>query len=180
MNDPIIYVICGRARTGKNTVADFIYDYYKNDSVRLSYTTYLKQYAILISDWDGSEETKPRELLQTLGTEIIKNKIDNKLLIKRTIEDINVLAYFKRVIIISGARRKEEIDDLKKVYNNVIAIRVYKDSITDKLTDSENNHITEKDLDDYNNFDFEKINENSLEKLKEYVNDIIKEVENGK
>ena len=75
-NNPIIYLVCGRARTGKDTVANIIYNTNKEDSVKLSYTTYLKEYLKLISDWDGSDESKPRELLQNLGTEIIKNQID--------------------------------------------------------------------------------------------------------
>ena len=34
------------------------------------------------------EETKPRTLLQQLGTDIIRNNIDNYFFIKRIIEDI--------------------------------------------------------------------------------------------
>lgn len=175
MNKPIIFIICGKARTGKNTVSDIIKNYYKN-SITFSYTKYLKEYAKMISDWDGSEETKPRELLQTLGTDIIKNQIDNKLLIRRTIEDINVLSHYKDVIIISGARRKDEIDDIKKVYDNVIAIKVYKDKLSDKLTDNENRHITETDLDDYTDFDYEINNDSNINELKDKVYSILKEL----
>lgn len=176
MNKPIIFIICGKARTGKNTVAKIITDYYKN-SITFSYTKYLKEYALMISDWDGSEDRKPRELLQTLGTEIIKNKIDNKLLIRRTIEDIKVLSNFKDVIVISGARRKDEIDDIKNTFNNVIAIKVYKNKISDKLTLNQNKHITEIDLDDYNNFDYEVCNDSTIESLQSKIYDILKELD---
>lgn len=175
MNKPIIFIICGKARTGKNTVSDIIKNYYKN-SITFSYTKYLKEYAKMISNWDGSEENKPRELLQTLGTDVIKNQIDNKLLIRRTIEDINVLSHYKDVIIISGARRKDEIDDIKKIYDNVIAIKVYKDKLSDKLTDNENRHITETDLDDYNNFDYEINNDSNIDELRNKVYCILKEL----
>lgn len=177
-NNPVIYLICGRARTGKNTVADIIYDHYKDDSVRLSYTTYLKNYAMMISNWNGEDETKPRSLLQSLGTEIIKDNIDSKLLINRTIEDIKVLSYFKKVIIISGARRKDEIDDLKKIFDNVVSIKVLKNNVSQKLSVNENNHITETDLDDYDNFDYKINNDGSISELEEKVNLIISEVEN--
>lgn len=179
-NNPIIYLICGRARTGKDTVADMIYNLNKKDSVKLSYTTYLKNYAKLISDWNGEEKSKPRELLQTLGTEIIKNQIDNKLLINRTIEDINVLSYFKKIIIISGARRKDEIEDIKNKFENVISIRVYKNELSNKLTESENNHITETDLDNYNSFDYEILNNGNEEELKNKIDLIVSEVGYGK
>lgn len=51
---------------------------------------YIKEYAKRISDWDGNDETKPRTLLQVLGTDIIRNTIDDKFFINRTIEDIKV------------------------------------------------------------------------------------------
>ena len=42
-------------------------------------------------DWDGSEETKPRELLQKLGTDVIRNKLDKaEMFIKRQVDDIEI------------------------------------------------------------------------------------------
>ena len=70
----------------------------------------IKYYAKLISSWDGSEETKPRTLLQQLGTEVIRYQIDNEFFIKRIIDDIKVLSYFCDIITISDARLPEELD----------------------------------------------------------------------
>ena len=51
---------------------------------------YIKDYF----GWDGSEETKPRELLQNLGVELIKTHIDDSMLVRRMVEDIKVYSYF--------------------------------------------------------------------------------------
>ena len=97
-----IYVICGKARHGKDTTALAIKKAYSDKKViNLSYGSYIKEFAKNISDWDGSEETKPRELLQHLGTEVIRNNIDKDFFIKRLCNDIRVYSYYFDVITIS-------------------------------------------------------------------------------
>ena len=59
-----IYVISGKARHGKDTVALDIKEVYEKKGLKvinLAYGSYIKEYAKRISNWDGSEETKPRE-----------------------------------------------------------------------------------------------------------------------
>ena len=73
-------MISGKARHGKDTVAGLIEKIYKEKNksiINLQYSSYIKEYAKKISGWDGSEETKPRTLLQELGTDVIRNKIDS-------------------------------------------------------------------------------------------------------
>ena len=53
-------------------------NYYETKKcVSLSYSYYLKDYIKRITGWDGNENTKPRDLLQQVGIELIKNKMDN-------------------------------------------------------------------------------------------------------
>ena len=42
--NPIIYVLSGKAKSGKNTVADIISEYYKDKSIQISFAYYLKEY----------------------------------------------------------------------------------------------------------------------------------------
>lgn len=154
---PNIYVICGKARSGKDSIAEIIMEN-KNNCVHLSITTPLKEYAKLITRWDGNEKTKPRDLLQNLGIDLIKKQIDPKMLIRRTIEDIKVLSYYKDNIIVSGVRLKEEIEDLKSTFDNVIVIKVKRPNYDNELTLKQKNHITEHDLDTYEG-DYNIINE---------------------
>ena len=174
--NPKIFLISGHARSGKDTVSKIIEKYYFNKKcINISFGHYIKDYAKRVSDWDGNEETKPRELLQQLGIELIKNKIDNKLFIKRIIEDIEIFSYFYDVIIVDDVRLFDEIETLKNKYNDSISIRIIRNNFDNGLTNKEKKHLTEIDLDRYNNFDY--IVENiDYEYLKKSIEDILKEV----
>lgn len=160
--NPKIFILSGKAKSGKNYVADIISDYYKN-SIQISYAYYLKQYVKKINNWDGLEETKPRTLLQSLGIDLIK-KIDKELLIRRVMEDIKVYSYFFDVIIVTDARLKEEIIIPKNLFD-CITIRI--NGKDNDLTLEQKNHITETDLDNYK-FDYV-INNVDINKTKEEV-----------
>ena len=168
--NPKIFILSGKAKSGKNYVADIISDYYKN-SIQISYAYYLKQYVKKISNWNGLEETKPRDLLQSLGIDLIK-KIDKELLIRRVMEDIKVYSYFYDVIIVTDARLKEEIIIPKKLFN-CITIRI--NGKDNDLTDKQKNHITETDLDNYN-FDYV-IDNKDTNKTKKEVLKILGEID---
>ena len=170
-----LFILSGKARSGKDTVANIIKEYYKDKkTISISFGHYIKDYAKRVSDWDGSEEKKPRELLQNLGIELIKNKIDDQLFIKRVLEDIEVFSYFYDVIIVDDVRLLDEITALKNKYKNLISIRVIRKNHDNGLTEHEKNHLTEIDLDNYLGFDYI-INNNSVD-LKEKVIKILNEV----
>lgn len=177
MNNTKIIIIGGKARSGKDTVSKYIKEIYNNKKVlNIQYSSYIKEYAKKISNWDGLEETKPRELLQEIGS-IVKEKIDNNFFVNKIIDDIKVYSLFFDVITISDVRYKIEIDIPKKYFNNVTSIHVVRPNYDNGLNITEKNHPTEIDLDDYNNFDYEIINDGSIEKLKNEVEKIIKEID---
>lgn len=170
---PIIYVLSGKAKSGKNTAADIIQNYYNDKKcVQVSFAYYLKQYVKKITNWDGLDETKPRTLLQSLGIDLIKNKIDDKLLIRRTIEDIFVYSYFYDVIIITDARLIDEVEAIKNKFDKVITIRINRSNYDNKLSLNEKNHITETNLDNYNNFDYIIENEEIEKKILKIMEEI--------
>ena len=159
--NPKIFILSGKAKSGKNMVADIIEAYYTDKKcIQLSYAYYLKQYIKKITNWDGSEENKPRDLLQSLGIDLIK-KID-----------IKVYSYFYDVIIVTDARLIEEIEEPKRIFN-CITVRINKDD--NNLTEEQKNHITETNLDNYSNFDYIIENKN-IEDLKKQIINILKEV----
>ena len=170
--NPKIFILSGKAKSGKNLMADIIEKYYSDKKcIQLSYAYYLKQYVKKITNWDGSEENKPRDLLQSLGIDLLK-KIDQNLLIRRVIEDIKVYSYFYDVIIVTDARLIEEIEEPKKIFN-CITIRINKNS--NNLTEEQRKHITETNLDDYQNFDYV-VENKDIEDLKKQIINILKEV----
>lgn len=168
--EPLIFVLSGKAKSGKSLIADKVENYYKNKRcIQISYAFYLKNYVKNIYDWNGSEEDKPRELLQKIGIDLIKNKIDSNLLIRRVCEDIKVYSYFYDIIIITDARLKDEIEIPKRLFNNVVTIRIDSIYYDKKMTIEQMNHITETNLDNYDKFDYII---NDFDKLEEILSKI--------
>ncbi len=174
---PKIYIIAGKARSGKDTVATTINKICKKNNLKhinLQFSLYIKEYAKKISDWDGNDETKPRELLQFLGTDLIRNKIDQLFFVNRIVEDIMVYSYFFDVITISDTRFKLEIDIPKSKFENVKSIQVVRPQLNNELSLSEQQHKSEIDLDDYMGYDYTIVNDGTLNDLEKEVYKIIK------
>lgn len=170
-----IIMICGKARSGKDTLAEFITNNTNSEKTcRVQIGQYIKYYAMKYFGWDGKEETKPRDLLNHLGTDIIRNKINPNFHINRLIEDIEVLSYFYDTFIISDVRFPVEIEKVKEKYDNVTTIKITRDS--DELNESQKNNITETALDNYNNYNYCIDNNGTLEELEEEAKRIINEV----
>lgn len=175
--NPIIFIISGKAKSGKDMCASLLEEVYKKQKViKLSYAYYLKEYVKKIGFWDGKEETKPRKILQEFGISFLKKKINKHFLVNRVLEDIKVYSYFYDVIIITDARMKEEIKKPKQLFSNVITIRM-KRGKENHLEEIEKNHITETALDAYTDFDYtfvdiekEKLKE-EIEKIKERLDE---------
>lgn len=168
-----LFVLSGKARSGKDYTLSVIKDYYKDKKViGISFAYYIKDYAMRVSDWDGSEETKPRELLQSIGIELVRTHIDPKLFIRRLLEDILVFSYFYDIIVVTDARLVDEIEALKKEFPDAITIRLNRD-IENGLTENEKKHMTEVDLDNYDKFDYVVYSDQNL---KDKILDILRRV----
>ena len=179
--NPKIYLISGKARNGKDTTAGFIKKYYDENNkkvINLQYSSYIKEYAKKISNWDGSEETKPRELLQQLGTNVIRQKIDSLFFVDAIIKDMKVYSYFFDVIVVSDVRTPEEIDYPKQNFDNVYSFNIRRSNFEDGLTEEQRKHYTEIALDNYDKFDYIVENNGTLEELNEKIVNIVKEIEN--
>jgi len=177
--EPIIFLIAGKARSGKSTVGNIISSEYESRGNRVivtQITKYLKGY---IEDITGSkidEDNKPRELLQKISSIVIKKKLGmTNFFIDRLIEDINIYSYFFDCIIITDVRFKEEIDAVKSNFKYVISIGVIRNNIDSDLTDEQSRDVTEVSLDDYNEYDYKIIND-SEEELYFKVIDILKSI----
>ena len=177
---PRIYLISGKARHGKDTFSSYLKECYEKNGKKVIITQlakYIKYYAREITGWDLSEETKPRELLQILGTDIIRVKLGkDDLFIKRMIDDIEILSCFYDAIIISDVRFKREINDLRDRFSDLVAINIFRPDFDNGLTEEQKNHKSEIDLDDYDKFDVKIIN-TTLEELEKSAEKIYTEYE---
>ena len=174
-----IILISGKARAGKDTTALLLGKIYEEEGkkiVNLAYGNYIKEYAKKISNWDGRDETKPRSLLQRLGTDIIRNKIDPNFFVKRLCDDIKVYSYFFDVITVSDVRFPNEIDGPSAMFKDIIKIKIIRDNFVSNLTDVEKKHITETALDNYNDYDFVIHNDGTISDLRKKVEKIVEEL----
>ena len=61
--DPLIICVCGKAGSGKSSVAKYIFNKYKEnklDVIMSPYTKYLKKYISEITGWNMEDQDKPR------------------------------------------------------------------------------------------------------------------------
>ena len=171
-----IYLVSGKARHGKDTFSSYLKNVYESHGKKVIVTQlakYIKYYAREMTGWNLTEEDKPRELLQNLGTNVIREQLGkDDLFIKRMIDDIEIFACFYDAIIISDCRLKKEVDDLKAAYpDDLVAINIFRPDFDNGLTEEQKKHKTEIDLDDYDNFD-EKIINTTLEGLEKDAENI--------
>ncbi len=179
-SEPTIILICGKARHGKTTTGEFIKEYYEAQNKKVTTTLialYLKLYVKNFFGWDGKDETKPRELLQQLGTEVIRKGLNKEtFFIDRTIEDIEILKHFFNIFIIDDIRFPLEIESLKASFKNVITLKLERNNFESDLNSKQLTHSTETALDNYQNYDYIIKNNGTLDELKEKVINVIKDV----
>lgn len=152
-----LYLICGKARAGKDTFAKLIKQEEEKDNNKvciLKLTAPLYSWAEDYFNYDKEKDKKPRELLQTLGYDILQLKLKKKdFLLDYLITTIEVLDNYYDVGLITDGRLVHEIEVLKEKYPNIKTI-LLTNKKDNKLTNKEKNHQTEIDLDDYKDFDY--------------------------
>ncbi len=175
-----IFVIGGKAKSGKNTLGEYLREELKDYGYKpcvMHITSPLYSYAKNYFDWNGNEDEKPREFLQKMGIEIIRDKMGKKnFLLNRLYEDIDILKNFFDTFIIVDARLIDEIENIKSKYEDVVTIKLERKNYDDNLTEEEAKHITEKEIENYTNFDYI-ITNNNLQDLKTKVLEIIRNEE---
>lgn len=171
----VIFILSGKAESGKNTISDIIEKYYgKNNCIKISYAYYIKDYLTRMGKYNNEEKQKYRSLLQEFGIDFLKTKIDSEFLINRLLDDIEVFSYFYKVIIVTDARLINEVEIPKQKFKNVITVRIQKEN-KNNLTASERQHITETGLDLYKDFDYTINNNSNLLDLEDKVLNMLKE-----
>ena len=76
-----IFVIGGKAKCGKNTFGEYLREELKDYGYKpcvMHITGPLYEYARNYFDWNGDYDEKPREFLQKMGFEIIREKLGKK------------------------------------------------------------------------------------------------------
>lgn len=177
-----IILIGGKANSGKDSSAEFIDEYYRKqglDVVNIQIAFYIKMYAKAIAKWDGDNETKPRQLLDDLGTGLIRTHIDKYFFIKRIIQDIDIYSRYFDVITISDGRLPEEFEMIKQAYPETLTLHVTRPGYVSRLTSEQKEHITETLVDDIK-YDYEIVNDDTLETLEKRCIKLCKDIDKEK
>lgn len=176
-----IFIIGGKASSGKTTFGEYLREELKDYSYKpcvMHITEPLYGYAKNYFDWNSRYQEKPREFLQKVGYDIIREKMGKKtFLLDRLFEDIEILSNFFDTFIITDARLQEEFEAIKEKYDDVVAIKLERSNYDNNLSKEEKEHITENDLDNYTEFDYLVENSN-LKDLKRVALEIVRNEEN--
>ena len=175
-----IILIGGKANSGKDSTADYITKYYREkkhlDVVNIQIAYYIKMYAKQIAKWDGDNETKPRQLLQDLGTELIRKQIDEYFFIKRILQDIDIYSRYFDVITISDGRLPEEFEEITKAYPETVTIHVTRPGYVSHLTKDQKAHVTEALVDEIE-YDYDVVNDGTLDDLQKKAIELVQKIE---
>ncbi len=176
-----IVLISGKAKHGKTTFANMLKEEHAligRKAVATSYAKYLKLYAKELTDWDGTNDSKPRKFLQDLGTEIRVSLKKPEFFVKRLDDDIDVYSRYVSAVIIDDARLPLEIEYFKNKYpNQVKTIKIVRPNFANNLNELEQTHETENKLDNYETFDYNIINDGTLEDLRTKAHDLLERIE---
>lgn len=164
-----LYLIAGKAGSGKDTLAKLMKEQLEQvgkNVCLLRLTNPLYEMAEQYFGYPNPRQNKPRSFLQTLGVEVIEEKLGKRyFLVDRLSEDISILDSFFDVGIICDARLIKEIEELKRRYPDLVRIHIKNSQLENSLTEQEKNHRTEVEAEQY--FDYDEIVQNTtLEELR--------------
>ncbi len=171
-----IFLIAGKAGSGKSEVAKFIKEFYiykREETVITNFSKYIKNFAMEISDWDGQDTTKPRALMQKIGDQV--RNADPDFLVDNMIKDMSFYNQVVQNVVVSDVRMPNEIDKIRDDFDEVYTFYIINQFGTSKLSIEEQAHVTETALENYTDFDYTIINDD-LKSVKEKVFKILEEI----
>ena len=145
-----IFLISGKARHGKDTVASMLEKELINKGKRVLVTHYadlVKYICKTFFDWDGNKDEKGRTILQYVGTDIVRNKRPNYW-VEFVMEVLWMFGDNWDYVIIPDTRFPNEVDLPKQTYDTVYHIKVVSPDCDSELTEEQLNHPSETALDD--------------------------------
>lgn len=144
-----IIMISGKAQAGKTTTAYLMEKNLKSvgkTAVVINYADLLKYICSAYFDWDGKKDEKGRQLLQVIGTDVVRNNDPDFWVdfVKRFTE---VFSKMWDYVIIGDCRFKNEISWAADERCKCFHVRISRNA-DNGLTEEQKNHISEIDLDD--------------------------------
>ena len=155
-----VIVISGKAQHGKDTTAGFLKDALEADgySVLIAHYGDLVKYVCkMYLGWNGEKDEKGRQLLQELGTDIIRMKLNKpNFHVGRICEDIEICQDYVDYVLIDDTRFPNEIFYPKAMFDNkVVTVHIVRTGdFHSALNDKQMHHPSETALDDFDGYDY--------------------------
>ena len=171
-----VILISGSARFGKDSAAFIMKELLEKQKKKvliIHYADNLKLFAKNYFGWSGQKDQKGRELLQWLGTDVVRKNYEDTWvdMIVALLKGIKTLYDY---VIIPDVRFPNEIDKMCDNFN-CITVRVIRPDFDNGLTDEQKNHPSETALKDYP-MEYELINDGDLKKLLETTRTFLKNI----
>lgn len=170
-----IILISGKARNGKDATADILMNYLGSRIIKLAFADYLKYLATKLYKWNGEKDDKGRDILQYLGTDLIRDELGwQNFHVDRLCQDMKIAENQFDYFLIPDTRRKNEIYITQGMFPDMVTtLRIERIDFKSPLTIEQQNHISETDLDNFK-FDYYIKSKTGLDKLEEEVSKIVK------
>lgn len=163
-------MISGKARHGKDQTAIMLKEQLELEGKKVltvAYGDYLKYICVKYFGWNGQKDEEGRELLQYVGTDLVRIKLNKPNFWVNQVKDlINAIGELFDYVLITDCRFKNEVEVIKRAFKSkAVSLRVNRPNFISKLTKEQKQHASETELDNYN-FDYYIENNGTLEDLK--------------
>ena len=150
-------VICisGKARHGKDTAANYMrkkLELAGNKVLIAHYADLLKYICKTIFDWNGVKDENGRQLLQYVGTDVIREK-NPDYWVDFIIGVLDMFYDNWDYVLIPDCRFPNEVERLRESGFDTVAIKIVRDNFISELTEEQKKHKSEIAMDNFN-FDF--------------------------
>lgn len=150
-----VVLISGKAEHGK-TLACFYMKKLLEDNgrrvLKVAFADYLKFIAEKYYGWNGEKDKDGRELLQQLGTNLIRERCHN-FWADSLFNLVSVLHPDFDYVVVDDCRFPNEISVFEESYLRTISVRVERLNYENSITDEQRLHPSETAL-DYHKFDY--------------------------
>ena len=163
--------LSGKALSGKDTTANILCKYLNGKSLIIHHADSLKFYAQKYAGWDGKKDDVGRKILQLLGTDNTKVKLNKPFFwVEKTCDIAEIFQDDFDYFLVPDCRFIAELCYPQARFpNKVTSIRIERPNFDNGLTEEQKNHISETELDNYNH-DVVFYNEgNGLEKYEDKI-----------
>ena len=146
-----VILISGHAQNGKDTSASYIKEYLESKGNRVQimhYADLLKYICKQYFGWDGQKNDKGRQMLQYVGTNVVREKRPN-FWVEWLSAMIDLFKDEWDYVLIPDTRFPNEVELIKETCDRCWHIRVVRPNFKSPLTEEQQKHPSETALDGY-------------------------------